>query len=150
MLLYCQHSTDKDQRDLFYKYFSGSKLKRALEKIEQDLRFDEDQRALYSNARTNAYDLFTKHVHNSFAAIILGTRAPSLDDPNNYEYALFSTPSIPAIDVISSLNQQILLYLIGTLLPMLKIYHSFHAISKWDDIIALRECFARLYVFQNT
>ncbi len=104
MLLYCQNLTDKEERSLFSKHFSGSKLQQALTKIEENLQFTEDQKILYSNARSEAHTLSTKHVHNSFVATILGTRAPSLDNPNNFEYALFNTPSTPAISVVSSLN----------------------------------------------
>lgn len=149
MLLYCKNASDKEERALFSKHFSGSKLQQSLTGIEQKLQFAEDQKLMYSNFRSEAYTLFTKHVHNSFAATILGTRAPSIDNPQNFEYALFNTPSIPSINIISSLNQQVLFYLIGTLLPILKIYHSFDAVSKWDELVTLRECFVQLYVNQK-
>jgi hypothetical protein len=150
MSLYSETLSDKNEQELFHKHFSGSKLKKALTAIEQKLQFSEDVIMLYSNARSEAYTLFTKHVHNSYAATILGARAPSLDNPDILEYALFNTPSVPAISVINSLNQQVLFYLIGILLPALKVFHSFNSAALWDDIVTLRECFVRLYVFQNT
>lgn len=150
MLLYCQSLSDKDERELFHKHFSGSKLNKALTSIEQKLQLSKDVIMLYSDARSEAYTLFTKHVHNSYPATILGARAPSFDNPNILEYALFNTPSVPAISVINSLNQQVLFYLVGILLPTLRIFHSFNASVLWDDIVTLRECFVRLYVFQNT
>jgi len=150
MLQYCQILNDDIERKLFYKYFSGSKLQKSLTEIEKTLRFSEDVSMLYSKVRSEAYTFFTKHVHNSYTAILTGSRAPTFDNPEILDYALFGSPSIPARGVISSLNQQILFYLIGVLLPILKTVHSFDVIGSWDDIVTLRECFVRLYVFQNT
>lgn len=150
MLHYCQSLNDDEERKLFHRYFSGTKLQKALIGIEQNLQFSEETIKLYSSARSEAYTLFTKHVHNFYPAIILGARAPSLDNPKMIEFALFSTPSVPAKGVISSLNQQILFYFIGILLPTLRVFHSFDSTKLWDDIVTLRECFVRLYVLQNS
>lgn len=149
MLQYCQILRDNEERRIFYKYFSGSKLQESLIEIEKSLHFSEDVGILYAKVRTEAYNFFTKHVHNSYPAIVTGARVPSLDNPEILEYALFSNPSTPAIGVISSLNQQILFYLIGVLLPILKSFHSFDVANLWDDVVTLRECFVRLYVSQN-
>jgi hypothetical protein len=150
MLHYCQPLDDEEERNLFHKHFSGNKLQKALTGIERNLHFADDIRLLYSNARSEAYSFFTKHVHNSYAATITGTRAPSIENPDTLEYALFGIPSMTARGVISNLNQQVLFYLIGVLLSSLKISHSFNAVKLWDDIVTLRECFVRLYAFQNS
>jgi len=71
MLDYCDGINNERERKQFHKHFSGSKLLKELQKIEKELQFDEDTRELYSNVRTEAYDLFTKHVHNSYAATLL-------------------------------------------------------------------------------
>ncbi|GEM_PF-5469495 len=150
MLKYCQVLNDNDERILFHQYFSGGKLQKSLIEIEKGLQFSEDVRLLYSNSRSEAYTFFTKHVHNSYPAILAGSRIPSFDDPEVLEYALFSNASTVAKGVVASLNQNILFYLIGTLLPILKIVHSFDSAKSWDDIVTLRECFVRLYVSQNS
>ena len=148
MLRYCEGVEDEKERDLFHKYFSGGKLMKELSKIEESLFFAEDISKLLSNARSETYTLFTKHVHNSFTATILGTRAPSITQPKEFEYALFSVPSTSARGVVSSLNHQVLFYLIALLLPSLKLFHSFDSVKLWDDIATLRDCFVMLYLQQ--
>ncbi len=92
MISYAQDLDDRGELEVYNKHFKARKLINRLTEIEKKLDLPEEVAEELKKARSSLYSFYSKRVHNSYAAMMIGIFGTSFKD-DELKYGLFGVSS---------------------------------------------------------
>jgi len=104
MIDYTRAAETEEQSATWWRRFSPKRLNPVLLETEKRLGLPEDLRAELSRSRKEAYQYYSRAVHSSYVAVMVGAYAPPLRPNGWFHFGLWGASSAASEDTLETLN----------------------------------------------